>query len=258
MWSLGHYLFLISPFLVTISYYFLFRNKTYKQKRLIGIITSIIMILLLVLRNIEIYVRQGYAYNHELIPLQICHFANFVLLYAFIKDSKSVFGFALMFNLPAAFLSILFADGLENYDTILTFRGIAYIFGHMLIVSTTLWAFIEKFAVLNKKTYENTLSITFVLFVLSVFVNNIFRIFNLGQSNFFYSFKPQNGTPLETFFLWGSNITIGDQFIINPIYLIMMVLTGIVLISSMYSLFKGIEKVSARQLSLNTVSINIH
>ncbi|QWB96652.1 YwaF family protein [Mycoplasmatota bacterium] len=184
-------------------------------------------------------------------PLQICHFANFVLLYAFVKDSKSVFGFALMFNLPAAFLSILFADGLENYDTILSFRGIAYIFGHMLIVSTTLWAFIEKFAILDKKTYQNTLSITFVL---SVFVNNLFSIFNIGHANFFYSARPQGGTPLETFFLWGANITIGDQFMINPIYLIMMILTGLVLISSMYGLFKDIEKAAERQPSLNTVS----
>jgi len=254
MWSFGHYLFLISPFLVTISYYFLFKNKTYKQKRMIGIITSIVMILLLLSRNIEIFVRKGYAYDYELIPLQICHFANFVLLYAFIKDSKSVFGFALMFNLPAAFLSILFADSLENYDTILSFRGIAYIFGHMLIVSTTLWAFIEKFAVLDKKTYRNTLSITFVLFVLSVFVNNLFRIVNLGNSNFFYAAKPQGGTPLETFFLWGQNIIIGNQFIINPIYLMMMFLTGLILISCMYLLFRGIEKATVTLPNLNHVA----
>jgi len=251
MWSFGHYVFLLSPFVVTFIFVIAFKDLTHQQKRKVGILTSILMILLLIFRNIEIFKRQGYAWDHELVPFQICHFANFVLLYAFIKDSKSVFGFALLFNLPAAFLSILFADGLQNYDTILSFRGIAYIFGHMLIVSTTLWAFIEKFAVLDRKTYEKTLNITFILFICAILINNLFRISGLGASNFFYAYKPENGTPLETFFNWGNQIVIGDRFIINPIYLVMLFISGISLISVMFGLFKAIEKLKVKQEVLN-------
>jgi hypothetical protein len=35
-----------------------------------------------------------------------------------------------------AMLTIYFADSLSQYTNIITFRGIAYIFGHILIVST--------------------------------------------------------------------------------------------------------------------------
>lgn len=258
MWSIGHYLFLISPFLVAFMFHVIFKHKTYEEKRKIGIITSIIMILLLLGRNIEIFVRRDFGWDHELVPLQICHFANFVLLYAFAKDSKPVFGFALLFNLPMAFLSILFADGLENYDTIITFRGIAYIFGHMLIVSTTIWAYTEKFAVLDRKVYENTILIAFVLFVLSIFENNLFRVSGLGNANFFYTYKPEKGTPIEMIFNWGQNVVIGDRFMINPIYIVGMLFLGLLIISLMYAIFKGVEfayrKNESHQKSIVTAS----
>src|SRR5690554_5755002 len=111
------------------------------------------------------------TFNPEILPLQICHFANFVLLIAFLRDSKPMFATAFCFNLPCAFLSIVFANSLENYSTILNFRGIAYIFGHMLIVGITIWALLVVFMKLTKKDLYKGIAFVFILFVLSVPIN---------------------------------------------------------------------------------------
>lgn len=250
MWSLGHYAFMLSPFILTAIFYLLSRSKTYEQKRKFGVVLSIIMVIILILRNAEILVAGDFAFNYEIIPLQICHFANFVLLYAFIKDSKAMFALALLFNLPAAFMSILFANSLTHYSNIWTLRGIAYIFGHMLIVSTTLWAFLERFVVLNKQTFKNTAFIVYALYIISVLVNNLIGSITGSYPNYFYALRPEEGTPLQTFYDIGTTFEIG-KFMINPIYLILTALLGTVIVSMMYGLFKVLEPKKKMVLGYN-------
>lgn len=237
MWSFSHYLFILSPILFAFLFIFLTKGKTREEKRQFGVYLSWIAIIILVLRNAEIFVKNGFQFDFELVPLQICHFANFVLLFAFIKDSKPLFAFALLLNLPAALMSIVFANSLTHYSTIVTFRGFAYIFGHILIVSTTLYAYALGFIELNKKVLFQTFKIVFSLYLLSLVLNNLFRIFLSEESNFFYTFKPEEGTPLEMFFEFGKNISIGP-FLVNPIYLLLTGITGMIVMLFVYFITK--------------------
>lgn len=238
MWSFGHYLFILSPILFTIILQLLTNSKSKKAKQNIGIAFSVVAIVILFLRNMEIWIKSGYAFDYELVPLQICHFANFVLLFAYLKDNKPLFGFALLLNLPAAIMSIIFANSLTNYATIFTFRAMAYIFGHMLIVSLTLYAYINHFIVLNKTILKKTMSIVFGLYAGSVLINNLFRIVFNQESNFFYTFKPEEGTPLEIFYHYGSNSQILGDFLINPIYLLMTAGLGFIVMMTVYFIAK--------------------
>ena len=240
MWSTGHYIFILSPFLFTILFYYLMKGKTYEQKKKFGIWLSVIMIIILILRNVEIMIEKDFAFDYEYIPLQICHFANFVLLYAFIKDNKTMFALALLFNFPAAMMSIVFANSLANYSTILTFRGIAYIFGHILIVATTLWSFIEGYIKLNVDALKKTVLTVYILYIISVLINNIIGSLSGKYANYFYALKPENGTPLETFYNIGMNYEIG-KFMINPIYLLLTGILGFIVVTLMFVLFRLIE-----------------
>jgi hypothetical protein len=149
---------MLSPFIFAIIMYLFTKNLKAETNRKIGIILSIICIVLLLLRNIEIFIKSGYRIQPEIFPFQICHFANFILLFAFLFKNKTMYTIAFCFNLPFAFLSILFANSLENYQTIINFRGMAYIFGHLLIVGVGLWAYFVDLVQINlkslsKKTY---------------------------------------------------------------------------------------------------------
>lgn len=240
MWSGLHFAFLASPVVFAVITYFIFRKTSDKTKRIAGIIFSVIAVLFLVARNPEIYIENGHIIEPEIIPFQICHFANFVLLFAFIFNSKSMFGFAFCFNLPMAFLSILFADSLEGYTTILTARGMAYIFGHMLIVGISIYALIFGFVRLDRKTLIRTMVICMGLFVSSIFINNLFNLWMSGTpytANYFYSLRPEDGTPLEWFYNWGQNINLGF-FQFNPVYLLCSGILGIVVILAMYGIYR--------------------
>ncbi len=227
MWSVFHIIFIASPFILAAVLYFLTKNKKEETNIKIGIIMSIVCIIILILRNIEIYtVRQ--KINPELIPFQICHFANFILLLAFLKRSNTLFVMAFAFNLPAAIMSIVFANSLENYATILNFRGFAYIVGHMLIVSLTIWAFLLGFVKITKKEVLQSSYIIMALFLISIPINNLFNYLMPDySSNYFYTLVPEGGTPLELFYNLGKEITI-LKISFNPIYIVLTMAIGLV------------------------------
>lgn len=242
MWSFGHLLFIISPFIFTVITVLLTKKLNFEKKRKLGIIFSIICIVILVLRNLEIFLKNGKTIDPELIPFQICHFANFVLFFAFLKNKQSLFSLALYFNLPFAFMSILFANSLANYATIITFRGFAYIFGHLLIVGITLWAFISGLIKVNKKSFFQGLIVVIILFISSLFINNLFNILmNTSTTNYFYTLSPEGGTPLELLFNLGKEYSIG-KFRINPIYILGSAIFGVILYTSFYILAKLAKK----------------
>lgn len=240
MWSFFHYFFIVSPFLFAVILFFVFKRKSYEEKRKIGVILSIIAIIVLVLRNIEIYVKNGYVMNEELIPLQICHFANFVLLFAFLKDNKVLFALAFCLNLPAAMMSIIFANSLENYATLISFRAMAYLWGHMLIVAITLWAVANGFVKITKQTLIKTMRLMVALYLIALVVNNIFNVLFGFNANYFYTLSPESGTPLEVFFNWGNTYIIG-WFIINPLYMLLTSLLGGIVVFGFFGLYKTVE-----------------
>lgn len=241
MWSAFHIAFILSPFILAFILFILTRKQDYEKNRKLGVILAIVCIVILILRNIEIIVKAR-EFDPEIIPLQICHFANFVLLYAFLKDNKSMFATAFCFNLPCAFLSIVFANSLENYHTILNFRGLAYIFGHMLIVSITIWSLLVGFLTLTTKDLLKGLIFILSLFILSVPINNIINdLVPNHTANYFYSIVPENGTPLEAMYDIGKVISVaGIEF--NLIYLLLTLILGIVVYSGFYFIVKLLNR----------------
>lgn len=241
MWSAFHIVFILSPFIFSILMYIYTRKYNYEKNRKIGIILSIICIVFLALRNIEIAINSD-GFNPEILPLQICHFANFVLLIAFLRDSKPMFATAFCFNLPCAFLSIVFANSLENYSTILNFRGIAYIFGHMLIVGITIWALLVGFMNLTKKDLYKGISFVLILFVLSVPINNLLNdLLPQYTANYFYTIKPESGTPLEDMYNLGKVISVvGIEF--NLVYIILDLILGSIVFLGFYLAVKGLNR----------------
>ena len=235
LWSFLHYFMMISPFIIAYILYVTTKNKSESYKQNIGIILSVIAVILLLLRNIEIFVLRDFKFDAEIVPLQICHFANFVLLFAYIKNNKNLFGLAFLFNLPLAYLSLVFADGLENYSTIINFRGQAYIWGHMLIVIITLYAYLTGFVKADLKRYLSVAKLVTFLYILSAFVNNIFRIYLNAPSNYFYTEHPEKGTPLEFFYSLGKVSNIG-RFEINTMYMISLIIFGYFVILVFYLL----------------------
>lgn len=247
VWSIGHYLFMLLPFIMWGLFFYLTKDKPFESKRKLGIIVSIIAILLLALRNIEYLFVKDFTFDYEMVPLQICHFANFVLLYAFYKNDKTFFAFAWLFNLPAAFLSIVFSNGLENYSTILNFRGAAYIFGHALIVALTLFAYSTDFVKLDRFILLKLVKLLIPLYIAAHFVNALFYTLFDQPSNYFYTMRPEKGTPLEWFFEMGTEFTfLGAPF--NPVYLILTGLFGGVVILSIYFITVGLESLPKKKV----------
>jgi hypothetical protein len=245
---------MISPFIIAYILYVTTKNKSESYKQNIGIILSSIAVLLLLLRNIEIFVLRDFKFDAEIVPLQICHFANFVLLFAYIKNNKNLFGLAFLFNLPLAYLSLVFADGLENYSTIINFRGQAYIWGHMLIVIITLYAYLTGFVKADLKRYLSVAKLVTFLYILSAFVNNIFRIYLNAPSNYFYTEHPEKGTPLEFFYSLGKVTNIGE-FEINIMYMITLLLFGYLVTFIFYLLcFEIIKLIWKKQMMLSCKS----
>lgn len=238
MWSWGHYLFIVSPFILFFILNHFTKHKTLDQKLKIGVYFSVLAIIILILRNVEIWIRDDYKFSSELIPLQICHFANFVLLFAFLKNNQKLFALSFCLNLPAALMAIVFANSLSNYESILNFRAAAYILGHILIVSLTLWAVFAYLVHLNKKIVLKTLLLMFILYLGSLIVSNILLMFGYS-SNYFYVMAPERGTPLETFYALGKTY----QFLgfkVNPVYLLLTGVLGIGVVFIFYKLYEWI------------------
>jgi len=236
MGSRLHYLFIASPFLMVIFMNLGLKNQSFEQKRKWGVALSWVALLLLMLRNIEILVKNGWVMDAEVIPLQICHFANFVLLLAFMKNNKTLFSLAFCLNLPAAMMSIIFANSLENYSTLLTFRAQAYLWGHMLIVGLTLFALTQGFISIDKKRFLKTLGLMVVLYLSALIISNGLSVIWGLDANYFYTIKPENGTPLELFYTMGKTLQF-QGFEVNPLYLLLTALLGGVVVSVFYGMY---------------------
>lgn len=240
MWSVSHYLFILLPFVILSVLFILTRDRTREANRRTGIWLSVIAIIILVLRNIEIWIGKSYRFDIELVPLQICHFANFVLLIALLTNRQTWFNFALILNLPAAMVSIIFANSLTNYATIISFRGFAYIMGHALLVVIPLWLFMTGFVVLNHRIFKKTLALVGVLYLGSIILNNLTYVLFGQYANYFYTMKPEKGTPLETFFDLGRVYQL-NAFKVNPVYLLLTAILGFIVMVSVYFGFSAVK-----------------
>ena len=221
---------MLSPFVIYLILYFVIKNKSDKTKNIVGIILGSISILILLVRNIDIYLRSGW--DLEVIPLQVCHIGSLIAGLALIFKKKWLITTAFCFNLFPAFLAMIFADSLTNYDTLLKIRPQTYIWGHIFIVVCAFYGMFVYLPKLNKKDLKNSLLFVSIMSVIAIICNSLFRVTLNWEPNYFYLYD-YKGTPLK--FLY--NVLPSNSygwFTINWLYVITLLFVFVLVFILMY------------------------
>lgn len=248
LWSIWHILYLLSPFVLFCGIYFWVRNKSDRVKHIVGIILGCISILILVVRNIDIYVRVGW--DKELIPLQVCHIGNLVTGFALIFRKKWLLCTSVCFNTMPAILAMVFADSLANYDTILKIRAQAYVWGHIFIVVCALYGILVYLPKLTKQDLRRSLLFVGIMSILAIVCNSAFRVLFQWEPNYFYLFD-YSGTPLKILYNLLPTSVYG-WFIINWFYTLSLIAVFVgVFIGLFYVSRSAIRKLSAQHTPHN-------
>ena len=194
MWSLTHVLYMCSPFIIFAIIYLLMRNRSNKAKNIVGYILGAISILILVTRNVDIYIREGW--NAEVIPLQVCHIGSLIAGLALIFKKKWLVLTAFCFNMIPAFLAMIFASSLANYDNLLKIRAQAYVWGHIFIIVCALYAVMLYRQKFTRSDLFKALGFVGTMSALAILCNSLFRKLFDWTPNYFYLFSYE-GTPMK-------------------------------------------------------------
>jgi len=240
MWSLIHILYIISPFILFTIIYFSTKKASEKTKRIVGIVVGAISIFIIVIRNLDIFIRSGW--NEEVIPFQVCHIGSIIVGLACIFKKNWLTLVAFCFNLIPAILAMVFADSLANYDTLLKIRPQTYIWGHIFIVVGALYCVMIYKNKFNKKDlFKSLIFVASCLFV-AILCNNLFGLWFNWDPNYFYLFN-YKGTPLNFLYKVVPTITFG-WFEINLFYTLTLVAVFVLVYFVLYFVAKLLSKVT--------------
>lgn len=247
MWSVWHFILILAPILFIVPAYFILRNKSDKVKYVVGVVIGIISLLILIVRNVDIYIRNGF--DPEIVPLQVCHFGNILVFVALIFKSKIATSVLWTLNLLAAFSSLIFADSLANYANIFSIRAQAYIWGHLAIVIGALYAVLLKIVRIDFKSFLYGMGFLVVMLIPSIILNSYFNDV-LGYSiNYFYIYN-SNGVPFEFLYI-GERAKYG-WFTINWAYTAFLI---VIFTAIMYGIYNLQKLVYLKDKNYNTVNI---
>ena len=245
LWSIWHFLYITSPLVIFTIICFLLKNKSEKTKNIIGIILGSLSLFIIIIRNIDIFVRSGWGV--EVIPLQVCHIGSIVAGLALILKKKWLINTAFCFNMIPAFLAMVFADSLANYDTLLKIRPQTYVWGHILIIVCALYGLIMYKPKLSKQDFIYSISFVGCMSVIAIICNSLFRTLFNWEPNYFYLYNYE-GTPLK--FLYDiTPPSIYGWFSINWFYTFTLLLVFVAVFIGLYFLAKHISNL------LNTTPI---
>ena len=194
LWSVGHIFYLLSPMIIFGLIYFFVAKKSEKVKNIVGLTLGIISVLILVVRNVDIFIRDGW--DLEVIPLQVCHIGSAVAGLALITKRRWLMATAFCFNLIPAFLAMVFADSLANYDTLLKIRPQTYIWGHIFIIVCALYGLLVFRPKFTKRDLFTALIFVGSAAVCAIVCNSAFRAVFAWEPNYFYLYD-YSGTPLK-------------------------------------------------------------
>lgn len=234
LWSIWHFIYILSPFSIFIFIYLLTYNKSDKVKKIVGYVLGIISLFIIVIRNIDIYVRSGWGV--EVIPLQVCHIGSIIAGLSVILKKKWLIATSVCFNLIPAFLAMIFADSLANYDTLLKIRPQTYIWGHIFIIVCALYGLFIYLPKLNKKDLYSSLIFVGIMCIVAILCNSIFRVTFQWEPNYFYLFN-YKGTPLKFLYNIFPSSSYG-WFTINWFYTLTLILVFVVVFISLFILSK--------------------
>ena len=220
LWSIWHILYIFSPFIIFTIIYFLTYKKNNTVKNIIGYTLGTISLLIIIIRNVDIYLRSGWG--TEVIPLQVCHIGSIITGLALILKKKWLIATSVCFNMIPAILAMVFADSLANYDTLLAIRPQTYVWGHIFIVVCALYGLLIYKPKFNKKDLITSLIFISIMCITAILCNSIFRVTLNWESNYFYLYN-YKGTPLKFLYVVFPASTYG-WFTINWFYVITLIL----------------------------------
>ncbi|MBO5363803.1 MAG: YwaF family protein [Clostridia bacterium] len=194
LWSIWHFLYMLSPFIIFAFLYYAVRNRSEKLKNTVGAVLGTISVLILIVRNIDIFVRSGWGV--EVIPLQVCHIGSLIAGLALIFRKKWLLATSFCFNMIPAFLAMVFADSLANYDTLLKIRPQTYVWGHIFIIVCALYGILIFRPKLNRRDLIHSIAFIGAASVVAIVCNSLFRATLNWEPNYFYLYN-YKGTPLK-------------------------------------------------------------
>lgn len=238
LWSIWHILYMLSPFIIFAIIYFLVKNRSEKTKYIVGAVLGAISIFILVIRNVDIFVRNGW--DLEVIPLQVCHIGSLVCGIALLTKNKCLIATAFCFNLIPAILAMVFADSLANYDTLLKIRPQTYVWGHIFIVVCALYGILTYLPKFAKKDLACSLIFIGSASIVAIICNSLFRVAFNWEPNYFYIYD-YSGTPLKFLYNVVPQSTYG-WFKINWFYTITLFTVFVLVFVGLFYLAKFIIK----------------
>jgi len=239
MWSFLHIMYILSPFIIFAILYLFLKKLSDRTKYIVGVVIGIVSILIILVRNVDIYIRSGWGV--EVIPLQVCHIGSIIVGLALILKKKWLLLVSFCFNMIPAILAMVFADSLANYDTILKIRPQTYIWGHIFIVVGAMYGILVYKNNFAKKDLFYSLIFVLCCLVSAILSNNLFRLFFNWEPNYFYLFN-YKGTPLK--FLYSAmNTSIYGWFEINWLYTLTLILVFVIVYIALYFLAKCLSKI---------------
>ena len=194
LWSVWHFLYMLSPAIIFAGVYFSVRNRSERTKYIVGATLGVISILILVIRNVDILVREGW--DLEVIPLQVCHIGSLVAGLAIVTRKRWMIATAFCFNTIPAYLAMVFADSLANYDTLWRIRPQTYVWGHILIIVCALYGIFVLCPRFKRTDLYKSMAFVGVASIAAVICNSAFRVAFSWEPNYFYLYD-YNGTPLK-------------------------------------------------------------
>jgi uncharacterized membrane protein YwaF len=244
MWSVWHILYIVSPFLIFTAIYILTKNRSAKTKNILGYVLGGISVAILIVRNIDIYVRSGW--DLEVIPLQVCHIGSVVAGLALLLKKKWLILTAFCFHLIPALLAMVFADALAGYDTLLKIRPQTYIWGHIFIIVCALYGILIHRPKLEKKDLIHSLIFVGCMAVTAIVCNSLFRELLAWEPNYFYLYN-HKGTPLKFLYEALPTSTYG-WFAINWFYVLVLLAVFVGVFIGLYFVSKWlVDKLSAQK-----------
>lgn len=244
LWSIWHILYMVSPFLIFAAIYILTKNSSTKTKDILGYVLGGISVAILIVRNIDIYSRNGW--DLEVIPLQVCHIGSVVAGLALIFKKKWLILTAFCFHLIPAFLAMVFADSLANYDTLWKIRPQTYVWGHIFIVVCALYGVFIHRPKLEKKDLLYSLIFVGCMALAAIVCNSLFRELLAWEPNYFYLYD-YKGTPLKFLYNALPTSTYG-WFAINWFYVLVLLAVFVGVFIGLYFVSKWfVDKLSAQK-----------
>jgi len=234
LWSFWHFLYIASPFILFAGIFFLVNRRSEKIKRIVGFILGGISLFIIILRNVDIFSRQGW--DLEVIPLQVCHIGSIVTGLALILRKKWLILTAFCFNMIPALLAMVFADSLANYDTLLRIRPQTYIWGHIFIIVCALYGIFIFQPQFEKKDLIVAIAFVSAASLVAIVCNSAFRATLDWKPNYFYLYD-YKGTPLK--FLYNvAPTSVYGWFSINWFYTITLFTVFVGVFIGLYFLAK--------------------